>query len=107
MLGNSTDETNFPHKLLLTGKQTLRLRNVFLYNSSANISLSKAQFFEMGSFLGRILGQLMKVGLQLMKTVIKPLAKCVSMPLGLTMAASALDSGINKKNLVWELDPSW
>ena len=34
-----------------------------------------------------------------MKNVIKPLAKSVLTPLGLTTAASAGDAGIHKKNL--------
>ena len=37
-----------------------------------------------------------------MKSVIKPLAKSVLIPLGLTAAASAADAGIHKKNLrIW------
>ena len=39
--GNSNDETNFPHKLLLTNTQVSRLHKVFAYNLSANIKLSK------------------------------------------------------------------
>ena len=35
-----------------------------------------------------------KTGLPLMKNVIKPLAKSVLVPLGLTAAASAADAGI-------------
>ena len=34
-----------------------------------------------------------------MKNVIKPLAKSVLIPLGLTAAASTADAGIHKKNL--------
>ena len=49
-------------------------------------------------FLGRRLGSLLKVGLPLMKNVIKPLAKSVLIPLGLTEAASAADPGIHKKS---------
>ena len=56
-----------------------------------------------GGFLGRLLDPLLKTGLPLIKNVIKPLAKSVSIPLGLTAAASAVDAGIHKKNLgVWE-----
>ena len=37
-----------------------------------------------------------------MKNVIKPLAKSVLIPLGLTAAASEADAGIQKKNLrIW------
>ena len=53
-----------------------------------------------GRFLGRLLGPLLKIGLPLMKNVIKPLAKNLLIPLGLTAAASAADAGTHKKNLV-------
>ena len=50
-------------------------------------------------FLGKLLGPLLKTELPLMKSVIKPLAKSVLLPLGLTAAASAADTGIHKKIL--------
>ena len=52
-----------------------------------------------GGFLGRLLGQLLKTGLPLIKNVIKPLAESVSFPVGLTTVASAADAGIHKKIL--------
>ena len=52
-----------------------------------------------GGFLGKLLGPLLKTGLRLMKSVIKPLAKSVLIPLGLTAAASAANAGIHKKIL--------
>ena len=52
-----------------------------------------------GGFLGKLLGQLLKTGLPLIKNVIKPLAKRVLIPLGLTAAASAGDAGMHKKIL--------
>ena len=52
-----------------------------------------------GGFLGKLLGPLLKTGLPLMKNAIKPLAKSVLIPLGLTPAASAADAGIHKKIL--------
>ena len=52
-----------------------------------------------GSFLGRLLGPLLKTGLPLITNVVKPLAKRVLIPLGLTAAASAADAGIHKKIL--------
>ena len=52
-----------------------------------------------GGFLGRLLSPLLKTGLPLIKNVIKPLAKSVLIPLGLTAAASAADAAIHKKNL--------
>ena len=51
-----------------------------------------------GGFLGRLLGPLLKTGLPLIKNVIKPLAKSVLIPLGLTAAASAADAGMHKKS---------
>ena len=41
MVGNSDDETNFPHKLLLTNRQTLRLRKTFNNHTSADIRFQK------------------------------------------------------------------
>ena len=40
-----------------------------------------------GEFLGKLLGPLIKTGLQLIKSVIKPLPKSILIPLGLTAAA--------------------
>ena len=100
MIGDS--ETNFPHKLLLTDRQVASLCKSFASHSSADIKLSKAQLSKMiqsGGFLGRLLGPLLKTGLPLIKNVIKPLAKSVLIPLGLTAAASAADAGIHKKIL--------
>ena len=50
-----------------------------------------------GKFVGRLFRPLLKTKLPLMKNVIKPLTKSVLISLGLTAAASAADSGINKK----------
>ena len=52
-----------------------------------------------GGFLVRLLGPLLKTGLPLIKNLIKPLAKSVLIPLGLTAAASTVDTGIHKKIL--------
>ena len=52
-----------------------------------------------GGFLGRLLGPLLRTGLPLMKSAIKPLAKRVLVPLGLTAVASVADAGIHKKIL--------
>ena len=70
MFGYFNDETNFPHKLLLTNTQVSRLPKAFANNSSANIKLSKTQLFKIvpsGGLLGRLLGPLLKIGLPLMK----------------------------------------
>ena len=52
-----------------------------------------------GGFLGRLSDSLLKTGLPFIKDVIKPLAKNVLIPLGLTVAASATNAGIHKKNI--------
>ena len=52
-----------------------------------------------GEFICRLLGPLLETGLPLIKNVIQPLAKSALIPLGLTAAASATDSGIHKKIL--------
>ena len=51
-----------------------------------------------GGFLGRLLDPLLRMGLPLNKSVIKPLAQIVLIPLGLTAAASAADAGMHKKS---------
>ena len=102
MIGDSNDEANFPHQLLLTNTQVSNLGKAFANNSSANIKLSKTQLSKMiqsGGFLGKLLGPLLKTGLPLISNVIKPLPKSVLIPLGLTAATSAADAGIHKKIL--------
>ena len=96
------NETNFPHKLLLTNRQVANLRKAFANYLSTDIKLSKTQLskiIQSGGSLGRILGLLLKTGLPLIKNVIKPLVKSVLIPLGLTAASSAADAGIHKKIL--------
>ena len=102
MVGNSGDNTNFPHELLLTNTQVENLCKAFANHLSSNIKLSKTQLSKMiqsGGFLGKLLGPLLRTGLPLMKNVIKPLAKSVLVPLGLTAAASAAVAGIHKEIL--------
>ena len=96
------NEKNSPLKLLLTDRQVASLRKSFANDSSADIKLSKTQLSKMrvsGGFLSRLLGPLLKTGLPLITNVIKPLSKSVLIPLGLTAAASAADTGIHKKIL--------
>ena len=54
---------------------------------------------QLGGFLGRLLGPLLKIGLPLKKSVIQQLAKSVLISLQLTAAASAADAGIHKQIL--------
>ena len=54
MIGNSDDETNFPHKLLLTNREVADLRKAFGNYASTVIKLLKTQLFKMiqsGGFL--------------------------------------------------------
>ena len=91
---------DLPQELLLTTRQKTKLGNAFNNNMSTDLKLSRAQIskiIQSGGFLGRLLGLLLKTGLPLIKNVIKPLAKSVLIPLGLTAAASAADVGIHKK----------
>ena len=102
MFSNSDDETNFPPELLLTNRQVTNLRKAFASYLSTDIKLSKTQLSKMlqsGGFIGKLLGPLLKIRLPLTKNVLKPLAKSVLIPLGLTAAADAADAGISKKIL--------
>ena len=86
---------NLPHELLLITRQRTKLRNAIENNMSTDIKLSKAQIsniIQSGEFLGKILGPLLKTGLPLLKSVIKPLGL-----LGLTAASSSIDTGVQKK----------
>ena len=86
---------NLPHELLLTTRQTTKLRNGIENNMSTDIQLRKAQISKivqsgglLGSLLSKIIGSLMKVGV--------PLAKIFLAPLGITATASAIDGAIQK-----------
>ena len=98
MVGKSNDNTNFPHKLLLTDRQVANIRKAFSKNLSRDVNFSKTQLLKMsqsGGFLGNLLsklaGPLMKVAM--------PSAKNVLAPLGLTAAMSAIHGSIKKKVL--------
>ena len=61
---------NLPHELLLTTRQTTKLRNAIENNMSTDIKLSKAQISKIvqsGRFLGKLLGPLLKTGPPLKK----------------------------------------
>ena len=86
---------NLPHELLLTTRQTAKLRNGIENNLQTDIKLPQAQIskiIQSGGFLGKILGPLLKTGLPLLKSVIKLLGL-----LGLTAASSEIDAGVQKK----------
>ena len=91
---------NLPHELLTTRQKT-KLRNAF-NNMSPDLKLSKAQISKiiqsdgvLGSLWSKLAGPLMKIAV--------PLAKNILAPLGITAAASAIDAGIQKKNMVLEI----
>ena len=61
MIGD--DETNFPHKLILTHTQVANLRKAFAKKLSTGIKLSKTQISKMiqsGGFLGRLFWSIIK-----------------------------------------------
>ena len=65
MVGNSKDNTNFPHELLLTNRQVANLPKAFANYLSTDIKLSKTQLskiIQSGGFLGKLLGPYEKLG---------------------------------------------
>ena len=58
VIGNSNDETSFPHKLLSTDKKAWRLGKAFANNSSANIFIQNhmIKMIRLEGFLFRSLG---------------------------------------------------
>ena len=94
------DKIHFPHKLLFTNTQVLRLPKAFANNSSDNIKSSKIQLHKIGQsggFLGKILVPSLKPGLLLIGNELKPLAKSLLIPLSLAASASATNAAIHKK----------
>ena len=96
MVGNSNDNTNFSHKLLLTDRQVANIRKAFSNNLSRDVKFSKTQLLKMmqsrgflGNLLIRLAGPLMKVAMPIVKNVLEPL--------GLTAAMSAINGSIKKK----------
>ena len=74
------------HELLLTTRQTAKLRNTIENNLSTDIKLIKAQIskiIQSGGVLGSLLSK-----------IVVPLAKNILSPLGIIAAASAIDAGI-------------
>ena len=67
IIGNSNDETNFPHELLLTDGQVARLRKDSVNNSPTNKKSSKTQIYKMinsGRFLGDFAAGLLALDLE-------------------------------------------
>ena len=85
---------------MLTNRKFVNLCKAFANKTSGDIKFSKTQvskMIQLGGFLSRLLGPLLRTGLPLMQNVIQPLAKSVLIPLGLTAAASAVNAGIHQK----------
>ena len=84
------------HELLLTRRQKTESRNAFKNNMSTDIKRSKAQISKivysggsLRSLWSKLAGPLMKVEFSLANTLLAPL--------GITAAASAIDTGSQKK----------
>ena len=92
MIGNPNDETKLPHKLVLTNAQVANLQLILSYEQ-----LNYLRWYNWKDFLVDLLvWSLTKTWIAFNKNVIQPLAALI--PLGLTLAASAADAGIHKKN---------
>ena len=87
---------DLPHELLLTTKQKTKLRIAFSKNVLTDLKLSRAQISKIVQSGGFLVSLLSKYAGPLMKAAI-PLAKNVLAPLGITVAVSAIDAGIQKK----------
>ena len=87
------------HELYLTARQTTKLRNSLENNMSSDMNLSRAQIKKviisggsLGSLLSKFAGLLLKTGLPLLKSIVKPLEFLQS-----SAAGSLIDIGIAKK----------
>lgn len=78
MIGNANNETNCPHKLLLSDKQVSKLDKAFANNFLPNKKFSKTQLSKIlksGGFPDGIFKTLLKMDLPLMKSLFTPLGK--------------------------------
>ena len=94
MIFKMLNGNDLPHELLLKTRHKTKLRNVFNNNMSTDLKLSKARISIiiqsiLGSILSKLTGLLMKVAIYLAINLLAPL--------GITAAASAIDTGILKK----------
>ena len=90
------NKDELPHQLLLTARQSTKLRNAINNNLATEIKFSKAELkklIQSGGFLCKLLS---KLAGPLMK-IVMPLAKNVLAPLGLTAAMSVIDGSIQRK----------
>ena len=93
MISDSNDETDYPHKLLLTNRQISKIQKAFNNYLNSGIKLSRAGISKMqaGGFL-KFLAPLLKSGLPLLKSGIKALGY-----LGLNALNYVSDALIHKK----------
>ena len=99
-VGESNDETNYLHKLLLINTQVSKIRKAFPNELSAIIEFSKLQLsrmIQLGVFLSRLLVLLLKTGLPVIGNVRKLLAESILVLLELTVAVPATDADIYKR----------
>ena len=92
---------NLPHELFLTQRLIARLRNNFKNNMSSDIKLSKAKINKiimsggtLGSILGKLLPNLIKVD--------SPVLKNATFPLELSAAMSGIDGVVQKRYMILE-----
>ena len=90
-----TTHTNYDYLIHKLQKFIELLQIVYQLNMKFwKVKLSK--IVQLGGVLARLLA-LLKTGLPLIGNALKPLAKSLLIPLGLTAAASATDASIHKK----------
>ena len=72
LIRKSSDETNFPHKLLLIDTQVSKMRKTFLNFSSANIKFSTIQLSKIVQLKGFLLSPLNTFGSTIKEIVSSP-----------------------------------
>ena len=100
MVAGSNDETKIPRKSSLTNIKISRIHKAFANRSSADTKFSKTHLsnvVQLGGFLGKFLGPLLKASLSSIRSVLKPLTKRVLIPSRLITVAPATDAAIQKK----------
>ena len=87
---------NLFQQLLLTARQTSKLRYAIENNVPTDIKMSRTQISKVIQSWGFLSSLLSKIASPLMKVEV-PLANNVLAPLGITAATSSIDTGIQKK----------
>ena len=99
-VGESSEETNFIHKLLLN-TQVSKICKAFANGTLANIKFSKTQLSKMiqsEGFLCKRIEPLLKTGLHLIM-YLKPLAKGVLIPLVIKGVSETVENKITKRRV--------